>query len=384
MQRPRSPKPATARRGLAILVAATVTALLVGVVPALAAGAGSVDGHVTVTRAAACLEISTTAVDFGTQPLGAENAPGTPEIVVTNCGDGPESLLASGTNATGTNAAWTLVDSTETCADTLGTDRYHLGLATQAGVPIANLASENKDVGTLATGGSATHSARISTACAGSSGTGATLDMQINYLVTNTEAEPIVLEELTMNQATADAAAAYLFDGAQDITIAPNCATDPSVGCVGGVPVNPAPQVHAVGTGVVATEVVGQGRWDVAAHVGLTSPLAIPVTIQGSACSLTFNTAAGANPDLTVSVQMTFLSYPNAQGPKNYIQLGNPTVTGLETADFQLAGGFICSLAQSFSGFILGQLEAAIANQFGAAICGDPNSSSFIACPPLQ
>ena len=295
----------------------------------------------------------------------------------------PKSLLASGTNATGTNATWTLVDSAETCADTLGTDRYHLGLATQAGVPIANLATENKDVGTLATDGTATHSARISTACAGSSGTGATLDMQINYLVTNAEADPIVLEELTMNQATADAAAGYLFDGAKDITIVPNCATDPSVGCVGGVPVNPAPQVHSVGTSVVATE-VGQDRWDTTAHIALTSPLAIPVTIQGTQCGLTFNTAAGANPDLTVSIQMTFLSYPNAQGPKNYIGLANATVTGLETADFQLAGGLVCSLAQSFSGFILDQLGAAIANQLGAAICGDPNSSSFISCPPLQ
>jgi hypothetical protein len=384
MQRPHSPRPPATRRGLAILVAATVTVLLVGVVPALAAGAGSVDGHVTVTRAAACLEISTTAVDFGTLALGAENAPGSPEIVVTNCGDGPESLLASGTNATGTNASWTLVDSTETCADTLGIDRYHLGLATQAGVPIANLATENKDVGTLATDGSASHSARISTACAGSSGTGATLDMQINYLVTNTDTPPIVLEDLAMTQATADSAADYLFDGARDIAIAPNCATDPSVGCVGGVPVSPAPQVHAVGTSVVATEVVGLDQWDVGAHVGLTSPAAIPVTIQGSACNLTFDTAAGANPDLLVTVSMTFQSHPNAQGPKNYIQLSNPTVSGLDTADFQLTGGLTCSLAQTFSSFIIDQLEAAIANQFGAAICGDPNSDSFISCPPLQ
>ena len=108
------------------------------------------------------------------------------------------------------------------------------------------------------------------------------------------------------------------------------------------------------------------------------------MTIQGSACNLTFNTAAGAKPDLLVTVSMTFQSYPNAQGPEELHPALEPEVSGLDTADFQLAGGLICSLAKTFSSFIIDQLQEAIANQFGAATCGDRNSDPFISCPPLQ
>jgi hypothetical protein len=163
-----------------------IPSITISYLPAPGGGSdsGTVAAEVTVPSAALCLELSTSAVSFGTLALGAENAAATPEIVVSNCGDAAEELFASGTDASGTNAAWTLVGSTATCADSLGPDAYHLGLATPAGAAIVGLAQGIQDVGPLAGSGSVTHVPRIWTACPGSTGAGTTMSMQINYLAT--------------------------------------------------------------------------------------------------------------------------------------------------------------------------------------------------------
>ena len=110
----------TTRRGVVLALAGALIGMLAATVSTLGANSGTVDGEVTVEQAAACLLVSTGSIDFGTLALGTANAPGSPEIVLTNCGEGDEALLASGTNATGTNVTWNLVDSAATCADTLG------------------------------------------------------------------------------------------------------------------------------------------------------------------------------------------------------------------------------------------------------------------------
>ncbi|HEX5014790.1 MAG TPA: hypothetical protein VFV72_11610 [Candidatus Limnocylindrales bacterium] len=371
---------ATGRR-LAIVVSALLMLSLIGVVPTMAAGNGTVDAQVTIARAAACLEISTSAVDFGTLGLGAEDAPGTPNIDVTNCGDGYETLLASGANATGTTVTWNLVDSAATCATTLGTDNYRLGLSTPGGAPIAGLATENKAVATLARDESATHSARIWTACPGSSGTGAVLNMQINYLVTNLD---FVLEELTANQATADAVGDFLLGGDNEVPVAANCASVPAIGCVGGVPSDPAGMLDVVGHSVVMTPGALADTWDGLAHVGVTTQAPVPITYQGTNCTLSADTALGANPDVTVTGKLTFKSHPNVNGPKNYVEVSNTIVSGLDTADLSVGGGGLCSLASVVLPSVVPQVEDAIAASLNGNVCGDPLSDAYIACPPLQ
>ena len=171
-------------RGAAVL--AVVTALLGGLLSttsAMAADNGSVDAQVTVSEAAACIELSVTAISFGTVALGAENVSGSPTIGVTNCADTDATILASGTNATSPTATWNLVDSAASCADTLGLDNYHLGLATP--IITTKLSTSNKEVATLAAAASISHVARIWTACPGSSGAGQTMSMQISYLATS-------------------------------------------------------------------------------------------------------------------------------------------------------------------------------------------------------
>lgn len=143
---------------------------------------GTVLAQVTVPAAAACIELSTTAIDFGTLALGAENRAATPVITVTNCSGGSETILARGTNATASGAEWALVDGSATCADTLGTDAYRLSLENADST--VGLSTTNKTLQTLAAGADGVHTARIFTACPGSSGAGAVMGMQVVLVAT--------------------------------------------------------------------------------------------------------------------------------------------------------------------------------------------------------
>jgi hypothetical protein len=143
---------------------------------------GTVAAQVTVPAAAACLELSTNAIDFGTLALGAEDQPATPAVTVTNCSTASETILASGTDATASGAAWALVGGSATCADSLGLDAYRLGL--QGSAATVGLSTTNTSLGTLAAGATGSHTARIFTACPGSSGAGAVMGLSIVFLAT--------------------------------------------------------------------------------------------------------------------------------------------------------------------------------------------------------
>lgn len=145
---------------------------------------GTVNADVTMAAAAACLELSATSISFGTLGFGAEDQPATPSVTLTNCATVDGTLLASGSNATGTSVSWTLVDSAETCGDTLGTDRYRLNLQSADFAGALSLGTTSKTVQSLTAGDETTHTAHIYTPCPGSSGDGETLTFQINYLAT--------------------------------------------------------------------------------------------------------------------------------------------------------------------------------------------------------
>ena len=145
---------------------------------------GGVDAVVSIAAAAACIELSTSTIDFGTLTLGAEDQPAAPTITVSNCSSFGETLFARGTDASGTAAAWSLVDDGSSCAGSLGLDNYRLNLAT-AGLPAPlELSTTNKTVQSLTAGEDVDHTARIFTACPGSTGAGVVMSMQIHYLVT--------------------------------------------------------------------------------------------------------------------------------------------------------------------------------------------------------
>lgn len=145
---------------------------------------GSVAARVSIAASAACIELSTSAIDFGNLALGAEDQPAAPSIVITNCSGLAGMLHARGSNATGTSSAWALVDGGARCADSLGLDNYRLQLASAALPGPLPLSTDNKPIQTLASGEDVEHVARIYTACPGSTGAGRVMNMSIDYLVT--------------------------------------------------------------------------------------------------------------------------------------------------------------------------------------------------------
>lgn len=141
---------------------------------------GTVHAQFSVPTSAACLELSTTSIDFGSVHLGSQSTAATPDITVTSCSGTPEDLFAHGSDATATGVTWTLVGGSATCADTLGTDNYRMALESTAGT--VGLSTTNAALGTLAVGDTSTQTARIFAACPGSTGAGELMTTQITFI----------------------------------------------------------------------------------------------------------------------------------------------------------------------------------------------------------
>jgi hypothetical protein len=143
---------------------------------------GTVAATVDVLDAAACLEISTSAIDFGILQLGTVDAPAAPSIGVTNCAQVPGEYFVRGTHANGPGADWSLVETGSCATSSMGLDAFRLRLA-GAGTPV-ELSTVNRPLGTLAAGGASNNTARMDMACAGSAGGGTAMSFQLIFLAT--------------------------------------------------------------------------------------------------------------------------------------------------------------------------------------------------------
>jgi hypothetical protein len=149
------------------------------------ASGGTVDATVTMAVSAVCLELSSTAIDFGTRQFGDVGIAGTPGVTVTNCGGIDEDVLAHGTDASGIGpTSWTL-DDTGTClGGTLAADHFGLSIERQDTAALLRLSTVNKSLESLAGGAAIDHVARIDTPCPGSNGAGVVMTMQITFVAT--------------------------------------------------------------------------------------------------------------------------------------------------------------------------------------------------------
>jgi hypothetical protein len=143
---------------------------------------GTVNAQFSVPTSAACLELSTTSVDFGSVRLGSENVAASPDVTVTNCSGSSESILARGSDASASGTTWTLVGGSVTCADTLGLDNYRMALESSSAT--VGLSTSNATLGSLAGGDTSTQTARMWAACPGSTGSGQLMTTQITFLAT--------------------------------------------------------------------------------------------------------------------------------------------------------------------------------------------------------
>lgn len=166
------------------LALAALLAFVIAAQTATAADSGQVAADVTLQAETACIELSTTAVSFGTLGFAVEEAPATPDVTITSCSTTQIQVNASATDATGSGATWTLVNDGSTCGGSpdLGTDQYRLGITGPlfADGPVA-LDKLETSVAGLAEGESETQTPVIWMPCPGSTGDGQRMEFFINY-----------------------------------------------------------------------------------------------------------------------------------------------------------------------------------------------------------
>jgi hypothetical protein len=178
----------TRRRGTAaILLTGLLGSALAWASPSLAAQE-TVNAEVVALSSTACLEVSSTAIDFGALPFGTVGALADPPITVTNCATVTGDILAIGTNATGNGGAvWGLSDFPDTyCGAHWPTAELMLGdfhLRVDTGTSHLPLNRwTHTPIVTLAAGASKSLGHRIDMPCPGSPGGGQTMSFQITYL----------------------------------------------------------------------------------------------------------------------------------------------------------------------------------------------------------
>jgi hypothetical protein len=177
------------RKGL-VLVAALVasTAFALTAVPAFTAtpaDSGSVTGTVTALGAGACLQLTSSAVVFGTLPFSTRTQPsmaqGNPTPSVQNCGNVNETISIAGSDATGPNTSWHLTV-TNPCVKADGSAQINAYGVTYdaASAGHAAITPNATPISTFAPGATTPVGLQLFMPCVGSSGDGQVVSFSIN------------------------------------------------------------------------------------------------------------------------------------------------------------------------------------------------------------
>ena len=189
---------------------------------------------------------------------------------------------------------------------------------------------------------------------------------------------------LTMDQATAEQAAALYLPDTIDMDVPASC-TD--VDCPGGTSAPAADQLRSTSTRVVTLADAHTDPLNVKYAVTATSNVStisdpIPVTLPlAGECGLTLTSASGALPtwDVVVPLQFTRDFTTN----EREIQVGTPTVIGLEAADVSLTGNFACTLVSFGTGFAQDIYASTLLAHFDAVgwpMCAEPGPAYLGPC----
>jgi hypothetical protein len=189
-----------------------------------------------------------------------------------------------------------------------------------------------------------------------------------------------ILTPLSLDQETADAAAAYLFPDSVDLDVTPTCAGTPAIECPGGIPKAPSDQLRITSTRSVV-EVPAANRYDVAATSTIQTLDPVVVTFSGVDCDLTITSAAGAHPTWGISLPLNFVT--DGVTGELRIEPGDPSIVNAETADLSLSGeNFLCALAD-FSVALARDviIDSLLAQVAGQALCAASGPDLLGPCP---
>jgi hypothetical protein len=178
-------------RVLVLTIFASAVALVASVAPAFtvtAPDSGSVTGTVTAVGGGACLELTNTAVSFGTLPFSTRSqvssGSGTPTPTFKNCGNFNETISIAGTDATGVNTSWALNNklSTNPCLDAAGAAQINLYDLFFDASPVGRvkITKTATPISTYGAGVATPLGLQLSMPCVGSSGDGQSVSFSIN------------------------------------------------------------------------------------------------------------------------------------------------------------------------------------------------------------
>lgn len=155
---------------------------------------------------------------------------------------------------------------------------------------------------------------------------------------------------VTEDQQTAELAAAIYFPDAADMDVPASCGGTNPVDCPNGTPL-PADedQLSTASSRSVVSGGVNSHRYDVTVTHGAQTLSPVVVTVSGSDCNLTFNSANGMSDHWTITESLGFVTgdYVGGAPGGKYIS-PQTSVSGVESADYALGGTVFCSSASSF------------------------------------
>jgi hypothetical protein len=177
-----------------ILLLATfgvATTLVVSAAPAFTAApsnSGSVVGTVTALGGGACLQLSNTAVSFGSLPFSTRtqgsSAQGIPTPTFQNCGNFNETISISGSDASGVNTFWQLSSkyAGNPCVDPANGPQINVyGLVIDAPpVGPVRITKEATPISTYGAGVTTPLALQLDMPCIGSSGDGQIVSFSVN------------------------------------------------------------------------------------------------------------------------------------------------------------------------------------------------------------
>ncbi|MDX6586680.1 MAG: large repetitive protein [Solirubrobacterales bacterium] len=186
---------------------------------------------------------------------------------------------------------------------------------------------------------------------------------------------------VTEDPQTAAAAAAYLFPNASDWDVPADCDSSSPVDCPNGNPLPADDDQLSTASARSLQAVAGTHRYDVSVTYDAHTTSPIVVYVMGADCSLTINSANGANPHWSAAYPLNFVI--EAASGRVRVEVGDLALNNIEAADFSLSGGAFCLAAQN-------QYLSAFRTQVAAwqaarmpNLCAAPGPDYLGPCPEL-
>jgi hypothetical protein len=160
---------------------------------------------------------------------------------------------------------------------------------------------------------------------------------------------------LTESQQTMEAAAAVQFPDAANRDVQAICTGSTPIDCPGGTALPPDDgQAAFASTRTLVWAGAGTHRYDLSVTHDSQTLHPVVATVQNADCSLTWNSANGANGHWTITESLYFVTQTSRTVPGGkLIAPGDFSVSGFDDADFAFSGGFSClPVLPSFAWFI--------------------------------